>query len=130
MANVRIHIDGPEAETGASEIADFLNENLAARVASAAPKAPVVTDQKTADPVAVAALILSIPSALLAAMDLAERIELRKKITRLIDLAKRLRRGRGTVARLETPSGLRDLDAMSPDEVLELAASAGTEDQA
>ncbi len=130
MAKVRIHIDGQEAEACAGEIAEFLNQNLAARVAATAPEAAEATDRKATDPVAVAALILSIPSALLAARDLAERIELRKKITKLIDLARRLRRERQAVAWLETPSGLRDLDAMSPDEVLELAASAGTKEQA
>ena len=62
-------------------------------------------------------------------MDLAERIELGKKVSKLIELAKRLRNQRGTVARLETSSVSRDLDAISPDEVLDAAAKENAKDQ-
>jgi hypothetical protein len=84
---------------------------------------PETGGEHKADPVAVAALILSLPSATLAAIDLAERIKLRDKITRLLALIRRQHDDKGAVARIETPEGMQDLAAMDAERLLDVTSS-------
>ncbi len=113
MTNMKIHIDGKEADASASELTEFFVDNFDTQVSPAAAETSSTTDRKDIDPIAVAQLILAIPPAIMVTMDLAERIELRKKVSKLIELAKRLRNEKGTVARLETSDVSRDLDCAS-----------------
>ena len=130
MTDMKIHIGGKEADASASELAEFFADRLDTQVSPAAAETSSATDRKGIDPISVAQLILAIPPAIMVTMDLAERIELRKKVSKLIELAKRLRNEKGTVARLETSSVSRDLDAMSPDEVLDAAAEENAKNEA
>jgi hypothetical protein len=120
MTGLRLHLDGTAADAAADELAAFFEAEFGRRPARLPAAGPGETGRKT-DPVAIAALVLALPSAMLAAMDLAERIRLREKIARLIDLARRLKRDRGTAVRVETAAGLQDLAALDPDRVLALA---------
>jgi hypothetical protein len=129
MTDMKIHIGGKEADASANELAEFFADNLDTQVSPAAAETLSDIDKKAIDPIAVVQLILAIPPAIMVTLDLAERIELRKKISKLIELAKRLRNEKGTVARLEASSVSRDLDAMSPDEVLDAAANENAKDQ-
>ncbi|MGI5507178.1 hypothetical protein [Lentzea sp. CA-135723] len=76
-------------------------------------------DKKAVDPVAVAALIVSIPSAALAVTDLADRILKRRRAQELIDEIKRELDGKTTLE-LITDDGPRDITELSPDQVLDI----------
>lgn len=75
--------------------------------------------EKSVDPVALAALIVSIPSAALAVTDLADRIHERRRAKTLIDKAKQISDGHTTIT-LTTPDGPRDLSTLNPDQLLDM----------
>ncbi len=77
-------------------------------------------DGKTIDPVAVASLVLSIPSAALAVADLADRIRKRHRAADLIDHA-RQQAARQVTIYLITPGRTTDLITLTPDQLLDLA---------
>ena len=85
MSEVRLRIEGPEAEAAAGLLAGIAREELAAEPAVRAEAAPVPRQGERGDPVAVAALILSIPGAALAAWDLGERIARTPRVRALIE---------------------------------------------
>ena len=76
------------------------------------------------DPVTVAALVLAVPGAILATWDLAQRIELKKKVERLIDWARRKKKENPTLVITLTLSGIRVkyLDRTEPEEILDALA--------
>ncbi|MBP2233291.1 hypothetical protein J2847_006628 [Azospirillum agricola] len=88
--SITITIAGPNAPALAAEVEAFLADVLATR----AERLPPPEDQtvQRGDPLAVAALVLSIPSAVAATLDLAARARLAERIDRLLD------RVRGTAA--------------------------------
>lgn len=125
MSDLRFHLQGQHAEATAEALEAFFSETFA----EAARREPVrqphpVTPERSLDPVAVAALIVSIPSGVLAVMDLAERLKLKEKIARLTTLARREWREHGTRIWLQrrnaTPLAL---DAADPAAILDAAAS-------
>ena len=73
---------------------------------------------KAPDPVAIAALIVSLPSAALAVTDLADRITKRRRARKLIDTAKTLTTNDTTI-HLITHTGTMDLATADPDTLLE-----------
>lgn len=77
------------------------------------------TDDKVIDPISVATLILSIPSAALAVHDLADRIHKRRRATELIDHARQLAAQHVTV-HLISPSRPAELTTLTPDQLLDL----------
>lgn len=78
-------------------------------------------DDKVIDPVSVAALVLSIPSAALAVLDLADRIRKRRRATELIDHARQLAAQQVTVC-LMSQSRPVELTTLDPDQLLDLLA--------
>ena len=60
-------------------------------VARSSPAELPEVERRAIDPISLAALILSIPGVVLAAMDLADRIAKRRRAKALIDTAERLR---------------------------------------
>ncbi|MFI5593659.1 hypothetical protein ACIA5G_52145 [Amycolatopsis sp. NPDC051758] len=76
-------------------------------------------NEKSVDPVAVAALIVSIPSAALAVTDLADRIRKRRRAQDLIDKI-RQDLDENTTLTLITYDGPRDLSELSSDQLLDL----------
>jgi hypothetical protein len=77
-------------------------------------------DGKAIDPLAVASLVLSVPSAALAVADLADRIRKRRRAADLIDHA-RQQADRQVTIYLITPGRTTDLSTLTPDQLLDLA---------
>jgi hypothetical protein len=122
MTELRLVLSGDRA----AEAADELERELAAGAAierSLPAKLPEV-ERRAIDPISLAALILSIPSAVLAAMDLAERIAKRRKAKALLDTAERLRVEKQVESYIVTVEGPKPLRDLSPDALLELAGGA------
>ena len=78
-------------------------------------------DGKVIDPVAVASLVLSIPSAALAVADLADRIRKRRRASELIDHARHLADRQVTVYLMARGRAV-ELRALTPDQLLDLQA--------
>jgi len=120
---------GPGAEAAADELQALLGDQAAGPGAGPTvtrrPAGPTDSGlSKSVDPLPVAALVLAIPSAVLAVWDLGSRIAARRKAGRLIEQAQRLRIERGTESFVLTLEGPRALDTLDPDRLLELAAGA------
>ena len=77
-------------------------------------------DGKIIDPVSIATLVMSIPPAVLAVRDLADRIHKRRRATELIDDAQQLAAQHVTVC-LVSPSRTVELRTLPPDQLLDLA---------
>ena len=75
-------------------------------------------ETKGVDPVAVASLIVSIPSAMLAVADIADRIHKRRRAGELIERARQLRTQQGA-ARLVCGDRSVDLATLTPDQLLD-----------
>lgn len=81
---------------------------------------------KAVDPVAVASMVLSIPSAALAVGDLAERIRKRHRAKELIDRAERLADDQVSV-RVVTRTRTVEVRGLDPDRLLELLSAEDTD---
>jgi hypothetical protein len=77
-------------------------------------------DRKVIDPVSLAALVLSFPSAVLAVQDLADRIRKRRRAKELIDQAQQLAAQQVTVS-LTSQGRTVELRTLNPDQLLDLA---------
>ena len=78
-------------------------------------------DTKGVDPVAVASLVVSIPSAMLAVADIADRIRKRRRASELSERAQQLQ-AQQVMARLVCEDRSVDLAALTPDQLLDLIA--------
>lgn len=78
-------------------------------------------DTKNVDPVAVASLVVSIPSAMLAVADIADRIHKRRRAGALIERAQQLQTQRAA-ARLVREDRSIDIATLTPDQLLDLIA--------
>src|SRR6266851_3171043 len=76
-------------------------------------------DDKVIDPVSAAALVLSIPSAALAVLDLADRIRKRRRARELIDHAQQLAAQQVTACLISRNSTV-ELRTLAPDQLLDL----------
>lgn len=78
-------------------------------------------DAKVVDPISVTALVVSIPSAMLAVADIADRIRKRRRASELIERAQQLRAQHAAV-RLVREDRSVDLATLTPDQLLDLIA--------
>jgi hypothetical protein len=101
-------------------LAQGWGQEVAEAPAEAAAPRTTHDDGKAIDPVAVASLVLSIPSAALAVADLADRMRKRHRATELIDHAQHLAAQQVTIY-VMSPGRTDDLRSLSPDQLLDLA---------
>ncbi len=139
MQDLKLTLTGPDAQAAAETLIQALTEAVgtkpdaatdAAALAQLRPRPlpPVDTAvQRTLDPatlLAGAAVLLAIPPALLAALDLGERIHKRRRAAALAETAARLRIEQRAEVTIVTLEGIRNLADLSPDQILALAAAA------
>jgi hypothetical protein len=130
MANLHLIIEGAQAENAADKLSAFLTDSgdkaTLSRIQS--PEAPEEV-RRVIDPLTLANVILSIPGAVLAAVDLIDRIRKRKKAQALIDTARDLSTDTGVQISIVTLEGVpRRLDQLTADEVLDAAEKLSRKD--
>lgn len=125
MSEARIEITGAGAEDTRAELEAWWKAEMGEELRRVT-SAPIALEEPTrsADPVAVAALILGIPSAIVATMDIAKRIELTKKVGQLIEWAREKRRKHPKlrIALVDEAGQSVDVAAAEPPDVLEALA--------
>jgi len=103
-------------------LAQGWGQEVAEAPAEAAARTGHDDDGKVIDLVAVASLVLSIPSAALAVADLADRIRKRRRAAELIDHAQHLAAQQVTIY-LMSPGRAVELSTLTPDQLLDLAGN-------
>jgi hypothetical protein len=120
-----IRLSGADADklTAAREDLGALTRGWGHDLTTSTPEAPTTPPGggKVVDPVSLAALILSIPSAALAVADLADRIHKRRRAKELLDHAQQLSNQNITIQIL-TRNQPTDLRTLNPDQLLDLLA--------
>jgi len=111
------------ARRGLEAIARSWGQEIAEAPAEVTTAAGTVNDDhdKVIDPVSLATLVLSIPSAALAVADLADRIRKRRRAKELIDHAQQLADQQVTVC-VTSRSRTVELRTLDPDQLLDLLA--------
>jgi hypothetical protein len=111
-----------EARRSLADLAKEWDVTIAETTSPTAPGAARDDGYRGIDPVALASLVVSLPSAALAVGDLADRIKKRKRAKDLIDHAELLSQKRVT-AIVITETRTVDLRSLTPDQLLALAAA-------
>jgi hypothetical protein len=127
MVELQIVVDGQNAEAAADELSAILADGEKVGVVSRSNVGSVPEPtEKVVDVVALSAVILSIPGAIMSALEIVDRVRKRKKVTQLIDTAGRLQREMSVTIVLVAPNGTkRSLDRLSTDDVMEIAGALG-----
>ncbi len=118
-----IQIDTPDtasldqARQALSDLAGTWGQHITAAAPAAASRDP----SKNIDPVAIASLAVSLPSAALAVADLADRIRKRRRAADLIGHA-RQQAARHVTITVITPGRIVQLTDLTPDQLLDLQA--------
>ncbi len=119
MADVRFRFTGADAADQGAALERFLSETFSVSSVRRTSEAGVTAKEGTkADPVAIVALVLSIPAAAMAAQDLAERLKLVEKVKALLAFAKERLHGVEIVGPDGAPL---PLDDATPGQVIDLA---------
>ena len=122
MDDVRIVISGTHAQAAAARLTPLLNEGHEAGLVThiAASDVPE-TARKVIDPLALAAVILAVPGAVLAVGDIADRIRKRRKAEALIEQSKQLTIQYNVQIMIVSPGGeTLTLEQLTPDRLLEV----------
>lgn len=114
--------DVEEAKRSLEAIAQSWGYEVAAAEATTTHGSIHNDNRKVVDPVSVVALAVSIPSAALAVLDLADRIRNRRRAKEFIDHARQLATRHVTVCVI-SQSRTVELHTLAPDQLLDLAAS-------
>ena len=115
---------GSEGREAAGELSEFLRHEFADWQSNVAEQSPADAVLRS-DPVAVIALILSVPSAILATWDLAERMKLRAKVDHLITWAKvRAACGKANPTLMLPQGRAVPLDEAKPEQILDAVDAA------
>lgn len=121
--NVRFELAGTRAREGADRLAAALGVDPWA-ITLPTPDPSAGPTERIIDPVSVAALVLSIPGAILAVLDLADRIAKRHKAQRVLDTAKRIGVELNVETRVTGPDGrTHAVASLTADALLDLAAA-------
>jgi hypothetical protein len=122
MADLKIILSGQEVGNAAETLSRLLAEGETGAVVSRIESSalPEVT-RRIIDPISVGALILVIPSAILAVIDITDRIRKRRKAQSLIDAAKKVKDESDVQTLIVLIDGsTRALDQLTADGLLEL----------
>jgi hypothetical protein len=126
MAELKFVLAGNQADVAATALVGALGPEGGEARREKVTEMPDA-DRKVIDPISLAALILSIPSAVLAVMDIADRLTKRRKAQAVIDAAKKVKAEQKVdiymLASDETPHSVADL---MPDQLLDLVAKLQT----
>jgi hypothetical protein len=122
-----IQLESATAEdtTAARRTLEALARSWGQEITEAPAEAPAATgaahhdDSKVIDPVAVTSLVMSIPSAALAVLDLADRIRKRRRAGELINHAQHLVEHQVNIYVI-TPERTVELRTLTPDQLLDL----------
>ena len=118
MADLKIIVTGREVEGAAGALSKVLTEGAGtATVSRIEPSALPEAARKIIDPFSIAAVVLAIPGAVLAVLDLVDRRRKRARAQTLIDTAKHLQRENGVQTSIVTFDGTpRLLEQLTADE--------------
>ncbi|WP_030395559.1 hypothetical protein [Kitasatospora purpeofusca] len=116
-----IEIVGPEAEAARKSISAITADWGHPADTTASSATVTGSNTKGVDPVAVTALLLSVPSAVLAVADIADRIRKRRRAGELIERAGQLSTGQTTVRLVHADRSV-DFATLTPDQLLDLIA--------
>jgi hypothetical protein len=120
MSEFRFRVRGEQAESVAEELAGLLGDELKQRVPVTREPSADAAQGTRGDPVAVATLVLSIPCAVLATVDLVERVRKAETLRKLVAWA---RQRRSAAVEVTGPTGrVQQLAEADPGELLDEAA--------
>jgi hypothetical protein len=122
MSELQFQIQGRNAEIIAQKVSTILAKELKVQPELSSPNRPIEKDRRAVDPVALAALIVSIPSAVLAALDVLDRMKKKGKIEKALekigelmqdfpDAAIQLKAPDGTLLKVEKSNATKLIDA-------------------
>lgn len=122
--SIEIQFHGEERDTLAEELSSLLAGDFADWPQHAVDRPIVPQGDERADPVTIAALVISVPAAVLATWDLAQRIKVKEKVDRLIGWARRKStESPRTQMTIHLPSGtVIRLDHAKPEDILDALA--------
>lgn len=109
------------AKQNLAALADNWGHELTETPTTQQPAGPARHDDKVIDPVSLTALVVSLPSAALAVLDLADRIRKRRRAQELIDHARQLTIQHVSVYLMSQHRTVK-ITALGPDQLLELLA--------
>ncbi|WP_295454296.1 hypothetical protein [uncultured Thiodictyon sp.] len=118
MRDLELILTGAAPEAAARALAAALDD--AGLALTPRPLPAAAPGHKAADPVAVVSLMLAIPSAVLAASDIADRIAKRRRAKALVEAAARIRIEHRVEVLTVTLDGTRALADLDPYALLEL----------
>jgi hypothetical protein len=123
MANLNVIVEGAEAEKAADQLTVVFAEAGENATVSRIQVSELPEEaRRVIDPLTLIGVILSIPGAVLAAMDLVDRIRKRKKAQTLIDAAKLVSNDTKAQISIVTLEGTtRRLDQLTADDMLDVA---------
>jgi hypothetical protein len=124
MPDLTFILAGDKAADAADPLAGVLTEGASVPVSRRPAASLPETARRVVDPISLAALILSVPAAVLASADLVQRIAKRRKAKALISEAQRLRDETQVETYVLLPDGTpRAVLTLDADGVLEIAAA-------
>ena len=125
MTTLTLVLSGDAAGAACERLKTVLGEfEPGLQVTASEPAALPAAARKAVDPVALASLVLAVPSFILAVLDIADRIEKRRRAQRLIDEARRLRAEQGVAVFIVDGAAPRPFDALTADTLLDVARNA------
>jgi hypothetical protein len=124
MPDLTFILAGDKASAAADSFAAVLAEGEGVTVSRRIPAALPEAERRVVDPISLAALILAVPGAVLASMDLVQRVAKRRKAKALIAEAQRLRDETQVETYVLLPDGTScSVLTLDEDGLLEIAAA-------